>query len=265
MPPPAKPPPPDEPELLLQRNAVNRARKTVTKHKRRYCRVEGCTRVVKSQGVCQRHGAKASPCKVEGCTKQAQGNFDGMCKAHFAEMKRTGHVRVPSVVATSVYEEILPESLRLSSPDKEPPLIGFLREGMSKPPAWHRNDERLARSLDAVIDPTRKFEGWEKDMVCTETLLLTGASPEVFAQLAHAWGRDPGFHRALSTSVLERYRSRSRDESSGLAPAGAAEPTVYEGFLKTSLGEFSAFTDIDEEEIAEFGRLISSSDQLPFD
>lgn len=49
------------------------------KHKRRYCRAEGCTRIVKSQGLCQRHGAKPRKCKVEGCEKQAQGNFDGMC------------------------------------------------------------------------------------------------------------------------------------------------------------------------------------------
>lgn len=47
------------------------------KHKRRYCRIEGCERIVKSQGLCQRHGAKPRLCKVQGCEKQAQGNFDG--------------------------------------------------------------------------------------------------------------------------------------------------------------------------------------------
>lgn len=47
------------------------------KHKRRFCRIEGCERIVKSQGLCQRHGAKPRLCKVKGCSKQAQGNFDG--------------------------------------------------------------------------------------------------------------------------------------------------------------------------------------------
>lgn len=47
---------------------------------KRFCRIEGCTKIVKSQGLCQRHGAKTRLCKVEGCPKQAQGNFDGMCK-----------------------------------------------------------------------------------------------------------------------------------------------------------------------------------------
>ena len=61
-----------------------------TKHKRRFCKVEGCSRIVKSQGVCQRHGAKPCKCRVDGCNKQAQGNFNGMCKAHFRESPQGG-------------------------------------------------------------------------------------------------------------------------------------------------------------------------------
>ena len=57
-----------------------------TKHKRRFCKVEGCERIVKSQGLCQRHGAKPCKCRVPGCGKQAQGNFNGMCKAHFRQL-----------------------------------------------------------------------------------------------------------------------------------------------------------------------------------
>jgi hypothetical protein len=44
--------------------------------KRRLCRYPGCTKVIKSQGHCQRHGARAKRCKVEGCDKQAQVRFD---------------------------------------------------------------------------------------------------------------------------------------------------------------------------------------------
>lgn len=53
---------------------------------RRLCQVEGCTRVVKSQGLCQRHGAKTILCKVPGCTKQAQGGFGRMCSKCFNEI-----------------------------------------------------------------------------------------------------------------------------------------------------------------------------------
>lgn len=50
---------------------------------RRFCHVEGCKRVIKSQGLCQKHGAKTRLCKIDGCTKQAQGGFEGMCSKCF--------------------------------------------------------------------------------------------------------------------------------------------------------------------------------------
>jgi len=50
---------------------------------KRMCRFPGCTKVIKSQGHCQRHGARAKRCRVEGCDKQAQGTHDGMCKRHW--------------------------------------------------------------------------------------------------------------------------------------------------------------------------------------
>ena len=43
--------------------------------KRRLCRYPGCTKVIKSQGHCQRHGARAKRCKMDGCDKQAQVRF----------------------------------------------------------------------------------------------------------------------------------------------------------------------------------------------
>ena len=46
---------------------------------RRFCKVPDCNRLVKSQGVCQRHGAVTKKCIVPGCIKQAQGRCLGMC------------------------------------------------------------------------------------------------------------------------------------------------------------------------------------------
>ena len=233
---------------------------TAKKKNRRICSVDGCSRVVKSQGVCQRHGAKPTGCKVKGCTKQAQGNFDGMCKAHYAELKRTDCIQPVLDNNTSVYDKILPASVRTAETTEAPPIVEFLRDGLSKPPGWHRNQERQSRGYDLILNLSTPLEGWERELVCTETLLLTGVSEEAFGHLARAWGREPGFHRALSTSVLDRYRTRN--ESSGLSEE-MAPATLYEGFLKTSLGDISTFTDIDEGDLAEFSRIISSSDQLP--
>ena len=50
---------------------------------KRLCRFPGCTKTIKSQGHCQRHGARSKRCRVDGCEKQAQGTHDGMCKRHW--------------------------------------------------------------------------------------------------------------------------------------------------------------------------------------
>lgn len=52
------------------------------KERKRQCKHPACSRLVKSQGLCQRHGAKPRRCKAEGCCKQAQGNFGGMCSKY---------------------------------------------------------------------------------------------------------------------------------------------------------------------------------------
>jgi hypothetical protein len=43
--------------------------------KKRLCRFPGCTRVIKSQGHCQRHGAKAKRCKVRGAAGNDVAGF----------------------------------------------------------------------------------------------------------------------------------------------------------------------------------------------
>jgi hypothetical protein len=57
---------------------------------------------------------------MENCSKQAQGNFDGMCKSHFKEsridLKETTIDILPSTVppppsGQSVYDFVIPASL----------------------------------------------------------------------------------------------------------------------------------------------------------
>jgi len=89
------------------------------KHKRRYCKVEGCDRIVKSQGLCQRHGAKPRQCRISDCPKQAQGNFDGMCKSHFRiaetskneKEKTTSKPKERQNPTASFLDRIIPESV----------------------------------------------------------------------------------------------------------------------------------------------------------
>ena len=60
------------------------AKKPVAK-KKRICKFPGCTKTVKAQGHCQRHGAKTKRCKVPDCTSQAQGSHEG-------ELTKVSHI-----------------------------------------------------------------------------------------------------------------------------------------------------------------------------
>jgi hypothetical protein len=190
------------------------------KHKRRYCRAVDCTRIVKSQGLCQRHGAKPRQCRVESCGKQAQGNFDGMCKSHFKAHKRettplpskpdpASDPKPPPASGESAYDRILPASLAWNpvTSASEMPLIDHFKRGflLQKPPAWHRNEERRARGLWPVHNPATQLEGWERELVWMEILLLTGNPGSSFRHLARGWGRDKGFHMVLSQFICERH------------------------------------------------------------
>ena len=208
----------------MKLSAVSSQENKSLKHKRRLCKIHGCERIVKSQGLCQRHGAKPRACKMDGCSKQAQGNFDGMCKSHFkaskadsdpmpAQSKDMEKSQSPPPSGTSVYDRIIPESIawcpRVGTPM---PLIAHLKAGFDtgKPLAWHRNEERRARGHWPVTSPATQLEGWERELVWTEILILTGNSQTSFRHLARAWGRDKGFQTVLAQFICERKGATER-------------------------------------------------------
>jgi len=189
------------------------------KNKRRYCRIPNCNKIVKSQGLCQAHGAKTRKCKVETCKKQAQGNFDGMCKSHFKSLKKQliavppKESDLPRPASVSVYEMIIPDSLGWCGEGKLP-LIQFLQEGFDeqRPRGWHRNEERRARGLNEVFNPAIQFECWERELVWMEICLLSGAQQASFRHLARAWGRDKGFHTVLAQFICQRHGDVERKQ-----------------------------------------------------
>jgi hypothetical protein len=221
------------------------------KHKRRFCRAVGCTKIVKSQGLCQRHGAKPRQCRVASCGKQAQGNFDGMCKSHFKADKRETtplppkpnpifDPEPPPAAGESVYDRILPASLAWNPVTSagEMPLIEHFKQGfvLEKPPAWHRNEERRVRGLWPVQNPAMQLEGWERELVWMEILLLTGTPESSFRHLARGWGRDKGFHMELSQFICERHgdverkkRERAQVVGKGQQPKQAKNDGDYIG------------------------------------
>jgi len=251
---------------------------------KRLCRHPGCTRVIKSQGHCQRHGAKAKRCRVDGCEKQAQGTHDGMCKRHwkaihFPEPPSKANDQPPPPEGESVYDKILPQSIayRPGNPGKSSregggpvvveappsahhfdnkafdpwdppaapegsnlmPLVAFLKAGSRREPGWHRNQERRARGMFPVTSLSSQLEPWERQLALVEILLLSGGTPYAnFKELAHAWGREKGFHNVLASSVCERRGEveRKRRSDAGKTLSNEARE-VFKEKLKRARGK----------------------------
>lgn len=106
-------------------------KKKIRKTPRRECRFPGCTKTIKSQGHCQKHGARAKRCKVDNCLKQAQGNYDGMCKSHWREANdprssgRHNTKRLSIASADSILSGSLPTTPVCRTADGSPSVAPF--------------------------------------------------------------------------------------------------------------------------------------------
>lgn len=124
----------------------------------------------------------------------------------------------PPPTGPSVYDRVIPASLSWNATLGTPmPLIQHLKDGFDavKPPAWHRNEERAARGLFPVHNPATQLEGWERELVWMEILLLTGNPQASFRHLARGWGRDKGFQMVLAQFICERHgdvQRKKRDQ-----------------------------------------------------
>ena len=181
---------------------IKAAEKTTLKHKRRYCKVEGCSRIVKSQGVCQRHGAKPRKCRVVDCPKQAQGNYDGMCKAHFRAHKnnevlitddqpkaqRTAHALLCQPVVVPHDTLVTDESLNRQGPEGEESTVTSnshsTEEDVQGRDLWDEpffystgtRNEELAADLFGVLSdmtPSMTCEDWSGGQITREEELLS--------------------------------------------------------------------------------------------
>lgn len=97
------------------------------------------------------------------------------------------------------------------------PLVSFFKEGTlaGRAAGWHRNQERRARGLYPVKGLSVQLEPWERQLALIEIMLLSGGTPYAnFRELAHAWGREKGFHHVLANSVCERRGEVERKKRS---------------------------------------------------
>jgi hypothetical protein len=96
------------------------------------------------------------------------------------------------------------------------PLVTFLCDGaLHKDAGWHRQAERRARGIFPCVSLSSQLEPWEKQLAMVEILLLSGGTPHAnFRHLAHAWGREQGFHQVLVSSVCTRRGEVERKKRS---------------------------------------------------
>jgi hypothetical protein len=203
--------------------------------RKRQCRFPGCTKTIKSQGHCQKHGARAKRCKVASCEKQAQGTHQGMCKRHWKEKHVPPSDPKPEDVAPepsgeSVYDVIIPASVAWKATKKRVedrevmPLVQHLRDGADlKPSGWHRSDERKARGVRPIQSLSVQFEPWERQLVMFEILCISGTMWNSHKDLAHAWGREKGFHNILTGQVCERHGELERKKRSDVGKLYSTE------------------------------------------
>ena len=177
-----------------------------------------------------------------------------MCKRHWravhfpdqvaakaeAERKKELEEQPPPPQGESVYDNVLPASIayrpsfashqqRKDDPSDNPatpdakstivaamPLVNFLRDGaLHKPFGWHRQAERRARGIRQCSNLGTQLEPWEKQLALVEIMLLSGGTPHAnFKDLAHAWGRERGFHQVLAASVCTRRGEVQRKKRS---------------------------------------------------
>jgi hypothetical protein len=199
-----------------------------------------CFFIPRFEGMCKRHWRAVNFPESSQASKVA------------LEEEAGRNVEPPPPEGQSVYETILPSSIayrptasvkptppptakiegekspgtaaagRSTPPNKDPvgvmPLVAYLREGaLTQKAGWHRQAERRARGLHPISSLSVQLEGWERQLAMVEILLLSGGTPQAnFKDLAHAWGREKGFHHTLASSVCERRGEVGRKRRSDM-------------------------------------------------
>jgi len=164
-----------------------------------------------------------------------------MCRRHFRdedekslEASPEKGVVIPSPpqsgvsLPPSVYDDILPSSASWRAPKNGSsgesstpvmPFVAHLSNNKRLHRAWHRDEERISRGLFPVSGCRAHFETWEKQLVVIEIMLLAGVpnSYGCYCDLAHAWGRDQGFHKVILSQFFDRKGEINRKKRSDAA------------------------------------------------
>ncbi|KAL7465757.1 hypothetical protein ACHAXS_006074 [Conticribra weissflogii] len=102
------------------------------------------------------------------------------------------------------------------------PIAQHLADNAHLEPGWHRKNERLARGLCPPKSISSQLDTWEKQLAILEISLITGTFNDVgkngifrhHRNLAHAWGREKGFHKIILEQLCDRRGDLERKKRS---------------------------------------------------
>lgn len=144
---------------------------------RRTCKIEGCTRSIKAQGLCQRHGARTKTCSSIGCKKQAQGGAGGFCKFHFKNRELVVCVECTSTTEAVSSRVVSPVTVMTDVTNTASKLDSQKLEIVSSAPMVVFDEcindfDKSSCNLASLVDTTTPLEQWEIAIMSDEALLL---------------------------------------------------------------------------------------------
>ena len=170
---------------------------------------------------------------ANGATKHSNASHHGGGKN---AVKPSSSTTFPSSSSTSLSSP--------SSSKNQMPLVEFLRSGLDMEPGWHRKQERMLRNPNKPLRSiSEQLQPEEKQLILFETMLLSGtiysssnsSQQRVNKDLAHAWGREKGFHNLLVSQMCERRGdlSRKRRSDVGKSLSDKEKATFRTKLIKT--------------------------------
>ena len=146
---------------------------------------------------------------------KAYGHTSGLKLSPKKELRSSGLAGVAMAQLGNV-EDVRKDVLNMKEEEEQTELIPILQHllgGENLQPGWHRAAERLSRGICPPKASTVQLEVWEKQLAVMEMALVAGTETrdmnihKVTKVLAHAWGREKGFHKLM----IEKHCQRRGD------------------------------------------------------
>eukprot|EP00579_Thalassiosira_antarctica_P017593 CAMPEP_0201928732 /NCGR_PEP_ID=MMETSP0903-20130614/21582_1 /ASSEMBLY_ACC=CAM_ASM_000552 /TAXON_ID=420261 /ORGANISM="Thalassiosira antarctica, Strain CCMP982" /LENGTH=434 /DNA_ID=CAMNT_0048467297 /DNA_START=27 /DNA_END=1331 /DNA_ORIENTATION=+ len=148
-----------------------------------------------------------------GWKTDGNGSGGGLLKSPKKEFKREGGGMAELGNMSDVKKDLLKVKEDDPTESELIPILQHILDNEDLEVGWHRDNERLARGIRPPKSVSTQLESWEKQLAVMEMALIAGTDTKHVSQhkvtkiLAHAWGREKGFHKLM----LDKHCARRGD------------------------------------------------------